>query len=328
MNDFTWGGAWSQGIRFVGRGTIVHFLILTLIGIAAPLGVQYALIGAPVEAASSPMQSGQLMMQAIGMPVVLLALALAHLLQAGSYFASLRFGFTGAREPVGPLGFGLAAGFVATLIIAVGYCASLFGFWGLAAPGTVEIAIIVLMLPLMLVYALFFISAAIMGAATIIGMLLFLFIYGAIQGYPEAAAAAFGGSGVVTVIMLVLSGLLFWLAARFSCVTALMAQRGSLNVFAAIRDSWRMTADEQGGITGYLVLIGFATGLIVVGISLLIGVGTGGLMQGNRNLGMDGTAELVLRFVFGIPLAFLSVMLPAGIYRQLVGEDTPTEIFE
>lgn len=329
MDDFTYRGAWAHGFRFVARGTVVHFLILVLIGIAAPLGVQYALAGAPIDAASSPMTSGLSMMQTLGAPVILLAIALVHILQAGSYFAALRFGFAGAGGPVGAIGFGLVAGFIATLIIAAGYLVAIFGARAISGPETVEVAVFVLLFPLILVYSLFFISQAIMAAATIIATLLFLFVYGAIQGYPELAAMAFGGSGAITVIMLVLSGLLFWLAARFSCVTAVMARGGNLNVFAAIGESWRMTSDEQGSITGYLALVGFAIGVTVIGVSLAVGFGTGGLMRGG-NLGVDGTGELVLRVLFGIPLAFLSVMLPAGIYRQLSGgeEETDAGIFE
>jgi hypothetical protein len=36
----------------------------------------------------------------------------------------------------------------------------------------------------------------------------------------------------------------------------------------------------------------------------------------------------VLRLLFAIPVAFLSVILPAGIHRQLTGEETPVEVFE
>jgi hypothetical protein len=328
MEGFSIGDAWRFGYQFVARGFVVQFLILVLVGIAAPVGLQYALIGAPLDAASSPMTSGLAMMQMVGAPTVLLTLALSHLLQAGSFLAALRFGFTNGRSPVGALGFGLAAGFVAMLVIAAGYAIGLFGAWGIASPETVELAVAILVLPLVIVYSLFFISQAIMAAATIVAMLLFLFVYGAINGYPELAALAFGGSGAVTVIMLVMSGLLFWLAARFSCVTALMAERRSLNIFAAIRDSWRLTSDEQGAITRYLALIGFSTGLLVIGATLAIGAGTGALMQGGGNLGVGNTGDIVLRLLYGIPLAFLSVMLPAGIYRRLTGEETPAEIFE
>jgi hypothetical protein len=187
-----------------------------------------------------------------------------------------------------------------------------------------------LALPLVVVYALFFISAAIMAGATIIVMLVYLFVYGAAMGYPELPLVAFGGSGLIVVVMLLLSYLLFWLAARFSCAMPLMAERGDVNVFAAIRDSWRLTREEQWRITRYLALVGFVIALAVIGIALAIGAGTGELMRGGGSLGVEGSVvgELVLRLLFGIPLAFLSVMLPAGIYRRLVGEETPVEVFD
>ena len=327
MEDFRIGGAWTHGWRFVAQGTMVHFLILVLIGIAAPLGLQYALIGAPLDSGASPMTSGPALMQMAGAPLVLLILALSHLLQAGSYFASLRFGFDAQRAPAGAVVYGLTAGLIATLVIAAGYLVAFFMGRAFMMPETVVLAIIFLALPLVVVYALFFISTAIMGAATIIVLLVFLFVYGLATGYPELPLMAFGGSGLMVVVMLVLSYLLFWLAARFSCVMPLMAQRGDVNVFAAIRDSWRLTSDEQWRITRYLALIGFGVALAVIGISLAVGASTGELMRGGT-LGVEGGAgELVLRFLFGIPIAFLAVMLPAGIYRQLVGEETPVEIF-
>jgi hypothetical protein len=328
MDGFSISGAWTQGYRFVAQGTLVHFLILVLIGIAAPLGLQYAIVGAPIDASPSPMTSGPSMMQMVGAPMVLLTLALSHLLQAGSYFASLRFGFDAQRTPAGAVAWGLAAGIAATLIIAAAYVLAFFGGWAFLMPETVVLAIIFFALPLVVVYALFFLAGAIMAAATIIVLLAFLFVYGAIQGYPDLVLIPFGGSGLIVVVMLVLSYLLFWLAARFSCVLPLMAERGDLNVFTAIAESWRLTWEEQWRITRYIALVGFGIALAVIGISLAVGVSTGELMRGGT-LGVEGgTGELVLRFVFGIPIAFLSVMLPAGIYRRLVGEATPVEIFD
>ena len=328
MDNFSIGGAWTQGYRFVAQGTAVHFLILVLIGIAAPLGLQYAIIGAPIDASPSPMTSGANVMQMAGAPTVLLTLALTHLLQAGSYFASLRFGFDAARAPAGAVVYGLTAGFIAVLVIAIGYALAYFMGLAFLTPGTVVLAIVFLALPLVVVYALFFLAAAIMAAATIIVLLAYLFVYGAVMGYPELVLIPFGGSGLIVVVMLVLSYLLFWLAARFSCVLPLMAERGDVNVFAAMAESWRLTSDEQWRITRYLALVGFGVALAVIGISLAIGASTGELMRGGT-LGVEGSAgELVLRLLFGIPLAFLSVMLPAGIYRRLVGEVTPAEVFE
>lgn len=317
MNEFSISGAWSLGLRFVAQGALVHFLILTLIGIAAPLALQYALIGAPFDA--SPL-TGQAMAMAVGIPSFLLAVALTHMLQAGSYFAALRFGFTDARGPVGAIAYGLAAGFLATLVVAIAYAIAIFGAPAVAPSGSILLIVIVLTLPLVFVFSLFFISQAIMVAATIIISLVYAFI---VAGFPV------GGGGELILIMLVMSGLLFWLSARFSCVTAVMAQRGSPNVFEAIAESWRMTADEQFAIMRYLALVGFGIGLVVFVIALAAGAasGMGGLGQGG-GLGMGSAGDLVLRLLFGIPLAFLSVMLPAGIHQQLTGEETGAEVFE
>jgi hypothetical protein len=328
VEEFSIGGAWRDGYQFLARGFLVEVLILLLIGIAAPLGLQYALLGEPMSATSSPMTAGSTMLQMADAATVLIVIALSHMLQVGSFFGALRFGYSGARSPVAALGFGLAAGLIALLIIAAGYAIAMFGAQAIASPETVELAVLVLVLPLLVVYALFFISQAILAAATIVSTLLFLFVYGLINGVPELAAMAFGGSGLLTVMMLVLSVVLFWLAARFSCVTALVAERRSLNIFAAIRDSWTLTADEQGAIFRYLALIGFSTGILAIATMLAIGAGLGGLVRAGGGLAADGTVGLILNLLFGIPLAILSVMLPAGIYRQLRGEETPSDIFE
>ena len=326
MDGFSIREAWSYGVRFVSEGTGIHFLILVLIGIAGPLAVQYAMIGMSVDAAASPMNSGAMMMGAAGAPIFILALALGHILQAGSYFAALRFGFSRGGSPVAAIAWGLAAGLIVTLVVAAGYLVAIFGAQAIASPGTFIFAIIILMLPLVVVYSMFFISQAAMAAASIILGLVFALI---VSGLGAMSGDSLSNGGFLTVIiMLVMSALLFWLSARFSCVTPLMAERENLNVFAAIGESWRMTAEEQGPITRYLMVVGFGVAIIVIGISLAVGASTGAFQQGRPALGLDTTGELVLRFVFGIPIAFLSVMLPAGIYRRLVGEEAPTEVFD
>ena len=322
MDGFSIREAWSYGFRFVSEGAGVHFLILVLIGIAGPLAVQYLMIGMAIDAAASPMTSGPMMMQAVGAPVIVLALALSHVLQVGSYFACLRFGFSRGGSPVAAIAWGLAAGLIATLVVAVGYVVAIFGTQAIASPATLIFAIIVMLVPLVIVYSLFFISQAVFAAATLILTMIIAFVIA-----PQSLSYAYGG-GLTVIIMLVMSALLFWLSARFSCVTPLMAERENVNVFAAIGESWRITSEEQGPITRYLMLVGFGVAIIVIAISFVVGASSGGLGQGRSGLGLDTTGELVLRFLFGIPIAFLSVMLPAGIYRRLVGEEAPTEVFD
>lgn len=324
MNEFTMGGAWSHGYQFVARGTAMHLVILLLIGIVAPVALQVAANGAPFDA--SPMTSGPAILRAAGAPVFLLVVGLAHVLQAGSFFASLRFGFTGAEASGGAVGYGLAAGFIAALVIAAGYLIATFGVQAIAPTQNLELAALILILPLVLVYSLFFIGQAILGAASLLLMFAYMFVVGAINGYPGALFMFFGSAGV-TLIMILLSGLLFWLAARFSCVTAVMAERGSPNVFEAIGESWRLTSDAQWAITRYITLVAFGLAILVIGVQLGVGASTGGLTQGG-GLGLGDTGDTVLRLLLGIPVVFLSVMLPAGIYRQLAGEETPVEVFE
>jgi hypothetical protein len=323
MDGFSIGSAWTLGYRFIAPRVLMHSLILIVMGIALPFALQYAILGGPFEA-MSPARLGPVP-GLIDAPQYLAAAALGYLLQTGSYFAALHFGFGGERSAGGAILFGLVAGLIAVLVIAAGHLLGMFGSRPFLTEDTLPIAVAIFLLPLVLVYSLFFISQAIMVAGAAILLLGFAMAYGAIQGQMGLAATIAGGSGSVAVLLLVLAGLLFWLAARFSCVTPLMADRKSLNLFTAIRDSWRLTWEEQWGITRYLALIGFVVALVIILGSLAVGAGVDGYLQGGE--ATDNLLAIAVRLVLAIPFAFLCVAIPAGIYRQLVGVETPAEIF-
>jgi hypothetical protein len=169
-------------------------------------------------------------------------------------------------------------------------------------------------------FALLFVSQTIMVAAMVLLLLAFLMIVGAATGSLEAAATLVGGDGAIAVLLLVLSGIMFWLAARLSCATPWLAAQGSFNLWAAARESWRMTLDEQAAITRYLLLVGVAMALVVIGLSLALGEGIHAIPRGGVGYTFD-TATLLPRIGLAIPFALLSVIVPAGIYRQLKGEE-------
>ena len=329
MNDFSMTGAWSLGVRFIARHWLAHSLILIVIGVAAPWALEHFLLGAPIggtgAASIVPIPGGSLLLDE---PMLLLVIAGGYALQTGSYFAALRLGFDRKGSFPGALGFGLAGGLVAVVVSALGWLLAEYAARPFMTVDTYFIAVLVHLLPLILVLSLFFLSQAVMIAATLVLVLAFAMIYGVIVGFTGLAATMVGGDGGIAVLLLLLSFLLFWLAARMSCVTSLMADRKSLNLFACVRDSWRLTWEEQWAVTRYLALIGALSALVVIGVSIAIRIGAAGMLGQQRLYGpqIDTT---IPRLILSVPFAFLTVLLPAGIYRQLSpAEVTSAEIFE
>ena len=151
-------------------------------------------------------------------------------------------------------------------------------------------------------------------------------VFGAATGNLGFAATLVGGSGFVTVILIVLSLVMLWLAARFSCVTSVMAERAGFNLFAAIGESWRLTWEEQWVIFRYLLLIGFALFLLVVAFALAAGFGMAALADPAAMPGQEA-AGAVVGIAVSLPLALLSVLVPAGIYRELDQGSMTAEVF-
>ena len=277
MDDFSFGGAWSQGFRFFAGHWLAHGAILVLLGILVPLGLNYAILGDQFSAGARPNPTpvGSMLFDN---PEILLVMALGFLCQSASYFASWRLGFDPNRSVGGALAFGVPAGLIAVICIFLAYVAAAYLWVPLLTPETVFLAVLVFLLPIILVTATFFVAGAAFMAAAVILLLVFAMIYGAAVGQMGLAATATIGSGAITVLLLVLSGFTFWLAARMSCVGPLMAEWKSANLFAAIRESWRLTWEEQWAITRYLVLIGGVFALIVLGGSIAIGASTTSFM--------------------------------------------------
>lgn len=327
MDSFSIVGAWSLGFRFVARHWLAHVLLLAGLGIAAPLGLQYALLGGPIEtvnlASVGPNQFGAGWL--VERPSVLAVLFAGYVLQAGSYFASWRFGFGGSL--VRALLYGLLAGLVAVALVAAARAIGEYSSRLVLSPESWFLAVLFFLLPLLFVLALLFVTQAVMIAAVVMLILAFAMIVGTATGSVGMAATVVGGDGSITVLLLVLSGILFWLAARFSCVTALMADRGSVNVFAAIRDSWRMTLDDQAAITRYLFLVGAGMALLVIGLGIALGEGARAIPRGGVGYTFD-LATLLPRLALALPFAFLTVMVPAGIYRLLTDDQISAEVFD
>jgi hypothetical protein len=318
-------GAWALGFRFFAHRQALHILILVGIGIGLPLLLQLALFGRALGMNPAFAARDQAAMAGGAVPPILLLLS--YLLQLASFFMSWRLGFSLGRPAAGAILYGFLASLLAMAVFALVGTPALLGARASFSSGVPFIGLLVALIPLAAVLAIFYtLPAAAMGTIAAIVLVLSM-VFGAATGNVGMAATLVGGgSGAVVVLYLVLSMVLIWLASRFSCTTVLMADWKSYNVIAAMRESWRLTLEDQWAILRYLVLIAFVLALILFGISALVGMGAAAFMRGD--IGPAGqVAAVVLGLAFGIPAAFLTVLLPAGIYRELTRSSLAAEVF-
>lgn len=169
----------------------------------------------------------------------------------------------------------------------------------------------------------------VIAAAIILVLLAFLVFGGAflpmlMGGQPSQAATATTGILMLLLIPLFLL-FLVWLGARLCCMGPVMADRRSFNVLTGLNESWQMTAASQWKIFGYFLLIGLALIVMfmvmgaIVGLSMFAG---GGAPSTGSMVGL-----IVGAMLLGIPMAYLQVAVPAGIYRALGGQVSQGDIF-
>jgi len=327
MDSFGMASAWSLGLRFIGQRPAGHAIILIGIGILAPFLLQYAVAGGPIESVA-PAMAGQTELTArlAAAAPLLLVMAASYTLQTGSYFASWRLGFNAGQSLAGAILYGLVAALLAMIVVAGVAFLAILGAGRFWTPGAVILGALILLLPTSLVLAWFYTVMAAMVAATFSLLLVMAMAFGTVMGDVGFAATMVGGRGDIVVLLLVICGVLMWLAARLSCATSAMAERRSFNLIAALRDSWRLTWEEQWPILRYLALIGFALALVVLGAGFAIGSGAANFFPQVAGPTQQAGA-VVLRLAVGVPLSFLTVMVPAGIYRELTRADMSAEIF-
>lgn len=320
MNEFSAIRAWSHGVRFLAARPGQNALLLIGLGLVVPivvqLGSQYALTGAILERAA-PGEAG---------PFFELTPMVAVAIQAGAFFAAWRLGF-GESETLGrALRYGLIAGFVVGL---VAFLLAVLAALAASQAGSPAIGLFVFLFtlaPLVLMLALFgTMAAALIGAGVAAVMVIGMITSAATGNMGLAATLVGGGSGFVVVLLLVLSVLMIWLAARFSCATAIMAHDKSYNPISAARASWELTWDEQWRIMLYLAMLGIILVVLLVGGLVAIGAGAA-TFRASTSVMAQGVG-LVFMLGFALLMIFLAVMVLAGIYRQMIGENAPVEVF-
>lgn len=325
MNQFSLGNAWSKGVGFFGGQPAMHALILIVVGILVPAALQLLIAGG-LEGMANPLAMGQAGLgglTALGGLTVLLVMAAGYVLGIGSYFGSWRLGLGAGEDTGGAIVYGLIAGLL-VVILFVGLIV-LFGV--LMSQASVTVGAILFIATMMLLLSAIYTAMAALVAVGMFLMLLLMLAFGAtMNAIDPGMGLGEGGGAVAVVIGLGLAVLLLWLSARFCCVAPAMADRRSLNLALGFGESWRLTAEHQWRIMGYLALLGIVLVVILFVLSIVVGAGMVAGMGGGGGPPQVGAGAMILGLLFGIPFAYLVVLVPAGIYREL-RPAAPAEVF-
>jgi len=333
MDSFSMRGAWSFGMRFFAHRPAAHLLVLIGIGLLLPALLQYGVAESllrPHESGMTGQGAGSIAdRSSTSSALAAAALILGYFLQLASWFMSWQIGFGAGRPLGGAILFGLLAALVAAAVFALVGGPALWVAQAARSSGIPFIGLLVALIPLVMVCALFYTLPSALVATIASIVLVFAMIFGTVTGNVGMAATLIGGgSGAVVVLFLVMSAALMWLATRLSCTTALMAEWKSCNLIAAMRESWRLTLEDQWVILRYLALVAFGLALLVIAASLVAGIGAAAYFQGTPAAMPGGRiATAILGLALGIPLVLLAVLLPAGIYRELTRSSLAAEVF-
>lgn len=314
MNQFSLGNAWSKGISFFSPQALNHAIVLIGLGVLVPMVLQFAIAGGAVSMMSPGMmgQDGLEAISAMG-GALLLAMLIGYVLQFGSYFGSWRLGFGEGESLAGAIIYGL----ITSVILIVLMVVVVFVIAAVAAvtPVTGMLLMVILLLPL---FAMLATVLASLFSVIMFLMVLVMAAFGASMTQMPGFADAAAGGGIALLVMVAITAVLFWLTARFSCTTSVMADRKTFNLLAGAAESWRLTAANQWRIMGYLALLGIVMLVLAFVVAMIVGAGMVGA-AGSGNATQVGATGIIAGLVIGIPLAYLMVLVPAGIYRELAG---------
>jgi hypothetical protein len=326
MGDFSIGRAWALGIQFIRKSPSGHAILLILMASAAPALIQFALVGDAAMMNPAAFQSGAGAAALIGGSLATVAAMVAgYVLTTGGYFASWRLGLNRDAELGGAVTYGLFAGLAVVgaffAIGLVGYAlVQVLGWFG---------GLLALLIAMPLFIAFYSVLFGMMGIGMVL-MGLFMLLFGAAAGSMNPAMGGYGAgvAGAGAVIMVPLGLLFLWLAARFCCATPAMASRGSLDFLEGVRESWHVTAPRQGRIMLYLALVGLLIGLVYLIFAGVFAAAVGVSLAGGGAPSI-GFGAVLLTIVMGMALAYVSVLIPAGIYRAVQPDvDASAAVFE
>jgi hypothetical protein len=330
MRQFNLGSAWSKGTEFISRHAANHAIILIGMGILVPAILQFAIAGAVTG--MNPMMMGENALGAGGSitalaGTVMIVMIVSYVLQWGSYFSSWRIGLGRDETLGGAIVYGIICAvllLVAFLLIIVAVAVIISQ--AMQGGGAMVLLALLLAIPLLILMAAVY---PVMMAAMAVGMFLMLLIvlaFGASMGTANPALAMAGQGALGVLIALAVVVLLFWLTARLSCTTSIMADRKSFNLFAALAESWRLTGPNQLRIMAYLGLLGIILCVVLVVFVMIVGASLMGGMSSGQ-VPAVGIGSQIMVLVVAIPFAYLTVLVPAGIYCELFEEAAVAEVF-
>lgn len=332
MKGFSIKAAWSLGYRALAPRLSTHLLVLALLGILAPLLMEIMLREANLAEASQSILGSRAPETASQRVLTLFGLAFGYVVQGGSYFAAWRMALAGRQPPVAAIAYGIMIGLlVGGLGLVTNFTSSALMSTLPSTPGVAWLASIAFFLPLAFFFALFFTVTSVMMAGTVVVFCVLIVVsYGSGGAGDDNPASMFAGAGGGLILLaLLLSALTVWLSARLSCVTVLLAEQGGFNLPAAIGESWRRTAASQWAISRHLALTGGGLGILLVAASWLVGgASTYGFLQPGGILAESQGLTILIHLAAGLPIAFLTVLVPLGIYPQVEEKNPAAEIFE
>jgi hypothetical protein len=314
MNRISISQAWDYATSFFSNQHANHAIALIGVGIVVPTALQWLLIGDPLQNAFNPaaLAGGANAMGAMG-GLALIASIIGYVFSFGGYFTSWRLGLSG-RETIGSaLTYGLmASGAFIALLVGIGLAAVVAA---MASPWLSLPFFLAALLAFVVIFPVWFgFLAIVMLIIAVVGS----FAMSAMMAAFGINAPGAGGGALVLVLIAALAVILLWLAARLGCTAPLMAERREFLPFRAFKESWLMTSASQGRIMGYFLLIGLVLLVLLIIVGLMVGGGFQTMMSGNEpaSLAMVGFSLLLT-----IPMVYLTVAVPAGIYKALGGGD-------
>lgn len=214
-----------------------------------------------------------------------------------------------------------ASVFLLGLIAFVIQTGSYFASWRMGlAPGQESIGTalgygLVAALPVLLVFIGFILVFGIVFGVLFGGAMIPLLMGGG--GSVDGAAGSLGMMLLAFPLIIVFT---LWLSARFCVMGPIMAAGRSFNPIPALAGSWRMTAASQWKLMGYFFLLFIVAMVLMMVLSIVFGIS---MLAGAAEPGGGSIAMLtIMSALIGIPIAYLYVGIPAGIYKALGGGDT------
>lgn len=214
-----------------------------------------------------------------------------------------------------------ATAFLLGLIAFIVQTGSYFASWrmglvpGQEAVGTALGYGLVAALPVLLVFIGFIVVFGL-----VFGVLFGGAMIPALIGGDASAAGAAGTAGMALLAMPLIFAFGLWLMARFCVMGPIMAAGRSFNPIPALAESWRMTSASQWKLMGYFLLLFIVAMILTLVLGLVFGVS---MLAGAAEPGGGSIAVItIMSALISIPIAYLYVGIPAGIYKALGGGNT------